>query len=193
MSSSSYASRLKEYPNKGKCGLPERFDSKRALKLKLDKLHQLVIDSKKIVVLTGAGISTAAGVPDFRGPNGVWTLELKRSRGNASKKRKRGASASVIGAKHVESSSRSSSQKHDVKVEPVELHSRRKEKLMNNFSTEADSTKDESDQFLKAQPTLTHRAIAELIRHNAVQYCVTQNVDGLHWKSGIPRENVRQK
>jgi NAD-dependent deacetylase len=37
----------------------------------------LVFRARRIVALTGAGISTESGIPDFRGPKGVWTLNPK--------------------------------------------------------------------------------------------------------------------
>lgn len=39
----------------------------------IDRVAGYVRASGRIAVLTGAGISTESGIPDFRGPNGVWT------------------------------------------------------------------------------------------------------------------------
>ncbi len=39
----------------------------------LDKIAGWLRRADRVIVLTGAGISTESGIPDFRGPNGVWT------------------------------------------------------------------------------------------------------------------------
>jgi NAD-dependent deacetylase len=39
----------------------------------IDEIARWVRGAERIVVLTGAGISTESGIPDFRGPQGVWT------------------------------------------------------------------------------------------------------------------------
>jgi len=41
----------------------------------LDTLCELVQGARRGIAFTGAGISTESGIPDFRGPQGVWTTE----------------------------------------------------------------------------------------------------------------------
>lgn len=105
-----------------------------------------------VLVFSGAGISTSAGLADFRGPRGVWTLEKQQKR-----KRKRPASS----------------------TEPD--FAGRKEK------SEVDTAK--SMDFSRAQPTPTHRAITKLANAGKLKYCITQNVDGLHRRAGLSRDD----
>jgi mono-ADP-ribosyltransferase sirtuin 6 len=140
--SDGYASRLADYPNKGVCGLPESSDTKRSLTIKLSKLAAMVEKSKHFVILTGAGISTNAGIPDFRGPQGIWTLENEKRKAEKSSKKSRKRQR-----------------------EPVKM------------------------DFAAAMPTLTHRAIAKLASEGILKFCITQNVDGLHRRSGLSRDH----
>jgi len=127
-----YASGLSDYPWKGDCGQPEFFDNEEELEEKITCLAQIIRNSKHMVVHTGAGISTSAGIPDFRGPKGVWTLELK---GKAP----------------------------DVNI---------------NFDD--------------AVPTKTHMAVLSLQQHDIVKYVISQNIDGLHLRSGYPRDQLSE-
>ncbi|KAF1970392.1 NAD-dependent deacetylase sirtuin-7 [Bimuria novae-zelandiae CBS 107.79] len=56
----------------------EHFDSPAKVEQVATQLAALIQNAKHFIVYTGAGVSTSAGIPDFRGPEGAWT---KRAQG----------------------------------------------------------------------------------------------------------------
>ncbi|XP_054727226.1 NAD-dependent protein deacetylase Sirt6 [Anastrepha obliqua] len=131
--SCNYADGLSPYENKGILGLPERFDSAETVEKKCAELVDWMLAARgRIVIHTGAGISTSAGIPDFRGPKGVWTLEQK-------------------------------GKKPTINV-----------------------------SFDEAKPTKTHMALRALVEGGFVRYIVSQNIDGLHLKSGLSRHYLAE-
>jgi NAD-dependent deacetylase len=46
----------------------------------ISKTASILVKAKYAIVLTGAGISTESGIPDFRGPKGVWTVNPEAER-----------------------------------------------------------------------------------------------------------------
>eukprot|EP00947_MAST-08B_sp_MAST-8B-sp1_P002507 g2507.t1 len=63
--------------------IKEIYDSPEELDAKIETLAGWFRKAKHPIVYTGAGVSTGAGIPDFRGPNGVWTRKAKAQRGEA--------------------------------------------------------------------------------------------------------------
>jgi NAD-dependent deacetylase len=104
---------------------------------------------RTVAVLTGAGISTDSGIPDFRGPNGVWTRDPEAER--------------------------LSTYQHYVSDPALRRRSWQARLAHPAWS---------------AQPNAAHRALARLARSGIDTRLITQNIDGLHQKGGLPADRV---
>ena len=68
---------------KGDTGAPNLLGSLRAMQRpavdevrgSVAEVRTWLADARRVVTLTGAGISTESGIPDFRGPKGLWTRD----------------------------------------------------------------------------------------------------------------------
>lgn len=59
------------------CDRTEKVDSPAQVKLMAAQVAALMRGAQKTVFVTGAGLSTSAGIPDYRGPTGIWTMREK--------------------------------------------------------------------------------------------------------------------
>lgn len=73
----SYAERLRRNNHKGPIGTIQLFDAPAEVTKKFEELVKFIRASSNAILHTGAGVSTGSGIPDFRGPSGVWTV-MKR-------------------------------------------------------------------------------------------------------------------
>jgi len=121
----------------------EHFDSEEELDYKVSQLADWIRESHYFSVFTGAGISTSAGIPDYR--SGYNTV-LKTGPGAWERK---------------------------AMNKPVERE-------VSNVPIE------------KALPTRTHMAFVKLVHEGLLKFVSSQNVDGLHRKSGIPIEMLAE-
>ena len=114
-----------------------------------ERVRGMVDAARRIVVLTGAGISTDSGIPDYRGPQGVWTLDPKAER-------------------------ISSLQHYLADPEVRQLAWQRR--LHSPAWT--------------AEPNVAHHALVGLDRRGSLVSVITQNIDGLHQRSGLNSDKV---
>jgi len=114
---------------------------------------------KKIIVLTGAGISTSSGIPDFRSENGLFGKVKK-----------------LFGSKYpalMTDPERAFSRSFQTKNPEVNIEDIKDEFLMRN-----------------AKPSPAHMFFVKLHEKGWLRRVYTQNIDGLHSKSGLPDEKV---
>lgn len=154
-----YASKLKNCQHRGKINLKnEPEEEPKIFQEKIKKLAEFITSSSHAVVHSGAGLSTSAGIPDFRGPTGIWTKEEELKSNFTTKKI-------------------SSSQKTEVKQGKIQTQN---------------NTPQEVKGFEEVRPTLSHMVILELLQKGLIKYIISQNIDGLHIRSGVQPTHISE-
>ena len=114
---------------------------------RFNEIIKLVKTSKSTVILTGAGISTESGLPDFRSDNGFWT-----------------------------------------KNKPIQFNefllSEEKQRLSWERNIELHSL------LKNIKPNLGHMFVEKITSLQKNNFLITQNIDGLHQKSGVPKNKI---
>lgn len=139
-------------------------------------LAELIKNSEYVVLYTGAGLSTAAGISDFRGPKGISKNHVRN------RETEKEVEPPLKRTKYSESISdddeSSASDVYEMCEEP-EIHEQWD-----------DSPVVSPVDLEHAVPTLAHMVIVEMVRLDFVQSIVTHNVDSLHLRSGVPRTKL---
>ncbi|MDH4067719.1 MAG: Sir2 family NAD-dependent protein deacetylase [Dehalococcoidia bacterium] len=114
----------------------------------VEHLAQLIIQRQRVVVFTGAGISTESGIPDFRSPGGIWS-----------------------------------------RYDPEDFTI---QKFLSGPAARRTIWKMslEGGLLTEAKPNLAHYAIADLYQLGKLDCVITQNIDNLHQKAGVPEDKV---
>jgi NAD-dependent deacetylase len=127
----------------------------------IDRLFSLILNARRCVALTGAGISVASGLPDFRGRKGLLTAGLPREFLDHYPEEVLALYLSGLGAE---------------KVFDIDEF----EKDPSLFYTNAGPMVYRVDE---KEPSITHQTLAELERRGLLKAVITQNIDMLHQKA----------
>lgn len=118
-----------------------------AIREDVERLSSWLDVCSRVVVFTGAGISTESGIPDFRSPDGIWS-----------------------------------------KMKPV---------YFDEFLASEEARREAwrrklvvDEDMASARPNKGHEAVSELVKRGIVSSVITQNIDGLHQRSGVPEECI---
>ncbi len=114
---------------------------------KLDEIAGCIKESNKVLGFTGAGVSTASGIPDFRSPDGFWA-----------------------------------------KNRTIMF-----DDFVANYEDRVEYWRQKAEswpQIRDSRPNIAHRFFYDLEKSGRLLAVITQNIDGLHEKSGISPDKI---